>query len=1072
MARDARPARRARADRRRRRVRLPRRPGPAGARLRCSGSAWSGRSGSRRSRAACGGATCATTRASSPASRASRRHAARSARPLASGAPMPYDVAVIGLGRVGLPLALTLRRRRPLRARRRQRRRAARGGRARGRMPFKEPGTDELLARVRRSTLSRRARRRRRAGATRSCSRSARRAFSHIEIDMRRHPLGARRPAAACCAPASCSCCARRSRRARPSSSPATSRSSAASASARTCSSPTCPSGSPPTASWRRSARCRASSAASARARASAPRGCSSALGAPIVQTTPVQAELAKIWTNILRYATFALPNLLMMDCERYGANVFDVIDLINRDYPRGGIALPGLHRRHLPAQGLRVLGGALERARACCSPSRACNESVPLFLVDGIKRRLGGAARAQGRRARARLQGRHRRRARLALAQADPAARARAGRRRRARPGRRRRRPQPFEEAIAGADVVVVATNHTAYSTPGGARARSARARRPTASSSTRGTRFGAAQVFAYAASRSRCARSCAPMSRVLVTGGAGTIGAAVVRRLLARPRLRGPRVRPARRRRSWMREGCEVHTGDLRELDEAREAIARLHARHPPGRDRRRDRELPQAAAHADRGQQRALQRGLPRRARRRRRALHLRVSSSMVFERADGVPDAPRSTCPTARPALGLRLLEAHGRGLLPRRARRARAARTRSAARSTPTGPGEMPDAEPGIAHAVPDLIRKVARRPAPAADLRLGRADAHAHARRRHRRRDRDRDGASPAGLNEDFNISASEELTVAEIAAHRAGRRAATTRPSSSSSTCRASRSTSSAAGRRSRRPSGCSAGSARIGVARGHRARPSSGCANEKRARDRRECATRADHRHHGPGRLLPGRAAARARATRCTAWSAASSTEKFERIEHIRDRVTLHQGDLLDQRSLVDTLRAARPDEIYNLAAMSFVAVSWIQPTLTAEFTGVGVTRHARGGARGLPGGALLPGVLERDVRQGARDAADRGDAVLPALALRRGEGLRALHHRQLPRVLRHAALLRDPVQPRVAAPRARVRDAQDHLARGRDQARPAPTSCASATSTPSATGATPRTTSRRCG
>src|SRR5207249_11337478 len=70
-------------------------------------------------------------------------------------------------------------------------------------------------------------------------------------------------------------------------------------------------------------------------------------------------------------------------------------------------------------------------------------------------------------------------------------------------------------------------------------------------------------------------------------------------------------------------------------------------------------------------------------------------------------------------------------------------------------------------------------------------------------------------------------------------------------------------------------------------------------------------------------------------------------ASTEKFDRIEHLRDRITLHQGDLLDQRSLVDTLRAARPTEIYNLAAMSFVAVSWIQPTLTAEFTGVGVTR-----------------------------------------------------------------------------------------------------------------------------
>jgi GDPmannose 4,6-dehydratase len=70
-------------------------------------------------------------------------------------------------------------------------------------------------------------------------------------------------------------------------------------------------------------------------------------------------------------------------------------------------------------------------------------------------------------------------------------------------------------------------------------------------------------------------------------------------------------------------------------------------------------------------------------------------------------------------------------------------------------------------------------------------------------------------------------------------------------------------------------------------------------------------------------------------------------ASTEKFDRIEHLRDRITLHQADLLDHRSLVDALRASKPDEVYNLAAMSFVAVSWIQPTLTAEFTGVGVTR-----------------------------------------------------------------------------------------------------------------------------
>src|SRR4051795_12972915 len=70
-------------------------------------------------------------------------------------------------------------------------------------------------------------------------------------------------------------------------------------------------------------------------------------------------------------------------------------------------------------------------------------------------------------------------------------------------------------------------------------------------------------------------------------------------------------------------------------------------------------------------------------------------------------------------------------------------------------------------------------------------------------------------------------------------------------------------------------------------------------------------------------------------------------ASTETFQRLQHIRDSITLHTGDLLDQRSLGDVMRACEPDEIYNLAAMSFVAASWNQPVLTADFTGVGVTR-----------------------------------------------------------------------------------------------------------------------------
>ena len=70
-------------------------------------------------------------------------------------------------------------------------------------------------------------------------------------------------------------------------------------------------------------------------------------------------------------------------------------------------------------------------------------------------------------------------------------------------------------------------------------------------------------------------------------------------------------------------------------------------------------------------------------------------------------------------------------------------------------------------------------------------------------------------------------------------------------------------------------------------------------------------------------------------------------ASTETFQRLEHIRGDLTLHTGDLLDQRSLGDVLRECQPDEIYNLGAMSFVAASWSQPVLTAEFSALGVTR-----------------------------------------------------------------------------------------------------------------------------
>jgi len=70
-------------------------------------------------------------------------------------------------------------------------------------------------------------------------------------------------------------------------------------------------------------------------------------------------------------------------------------------------------------------------------------------------------------------------------------------------------------------------------------------------------------------------------------------------------------------------------------------------------------------------------------------------------------------------------------------------------------------------------------------------------------------------------------------------------------------------------------------------------------------------------------------------------------SSTETFERIAHIKDRIILQQADLLDQLSLIELMSDVQPDEIYNLAAMSFVPTSWTQPMLTGEFTAIGVTR-----------------------------------------------------------------------------------------------------------------------------
>jgi UDP-N-acetyl-D-mannosaminuronic acid dehydrogenase len=216
-----------------------------------------------------------------------------------------------------------------------------------------------------------------------------------------------------------------------------------------------------------------------------------------VIETTPVQAELAKIWTNILRYATFSLPNLLMMDCEQYGANVFEVIELINRDYPRGGIKMPGFtagtclrkdftfseERSHAPGMLLAV--------------SRV-NESVPLFLVEGMKRRVGAlrgkkvavlglafkADTDDERDSLAHKLVRLLERELVEVAVHDPHVPTPT---------------QPFDDAVRDAEAVVVATNHGEFCGQGTLH-EIARLAAPDALVVDPWNCFGAAQVFGYA--------------------------------------------------------------------------------------------------------------------------------------------------------------------------------------------------------------------------------------------------------------------------------------------------------------------------------------------------------------------------------------------------------------------------------------------------------------------------------------------------------------------------------------------------------------------------------------------
>ena len=400
-----------------------------------------------------------------------------------------------------------------------------------------------------------------------------------------------------------------------------------------------------------------------------------------------------------------------------------------------------------------------------------------------------------------------------------------------------------------------------------------------------------------------------------------------------------------------AWMAESCELHQGDLRELDAARAAVADcthvIHLAAIVG-GIANFHKLPHTLLEVNNGLYNAVFRAALEEPVERL----VYVSSSMVFENATEFPttEGHVHSCPAPRSAYGFSKLagEVYCRALHDEHGLPYTICRPFNA-----YGPGELPDDEPGIAHAVPDLIRKALSGQHPLEIFGSGnqtRTLTHV---------DDIADGIvtameSPAGENEDFNISASDERTVAEHGRdHLGGVR-------------------SGSGGVRVEAPAELRGGRpAPLAVRREGEAAARLGGTHRPGRGDRR-------HGQLASGSGAGGRlmAAKRALVTGITGQDGSylaefllekgyevhgmvrrSSTETFQRLEGFRDDLVLHTGDLLDQRSLLDVLRECEPDEIYNLAAMSFVAASWSQPVLTAEFTATGVTRMLEAMREGAP-------------------------------------------------------------------------------------------------------------------
>ena len=201
-------------------------------------------------------------------------------------------------------------------------------------------------------------------------------------------------------------------------------------------------------------------------------------------------------------------------------------------------------------------------------------------------------------------------------------------------------------------------------------------------------------------------------------------------------------------------------------------------------------------------------------------------------------------------------------------------------------------------------------------------------------------------------------------------------------------------------------------------------------------------------------------------------------SSSFNTGRIDHLYHdphesgvRLFTHYGDLSDSVSLTKLLYELQPDEVYHLGAQSHVRVSFDIPEYTFDITGAGTlrvleamresgvsARFYQASSSEMFGSAPPP-------QSEATPFHPRSPYAVSKVAAFWADG-------QLSRGLRHVRRERDPLQPRVPAPGRDVRDAQDHPRRWRGSRPASRTSSTSATSTRSATGASPGTTSRRCG